>query len=115
MNFLVGLGNEPAIMRHNKHEIYSPRLGVEYTGTICREENFLSIIAVHQNYLTSLKDILYNTYSTFQTKFAISTIFSTARTEPKVDFFALDHINHVRNVAGVECVGIGSSFDGIKQ
>ena len=34
--------------------------------------------------------------------------------KPKV-CFPLDHINHVRNVAGVECVGIGSSFDGIKQ
>ena len=26
-----------------------------------------------------------------------------------------DHINHIRNVAGIDSVGIGASYDGINE
>ena len=29
--------------------------------------------------------------------------------------FCLDHINHIRNVAGIDSVGIGASYDGINE
>ena len=30
-------------------------------------------------------------------------------------YFVADHINHIRNVAGIDSVGIGASYDGINE
>ena len=37
----------------------------------------------------------------------------TFRKHVKCDFYLSAHLNHIKNVAGIDHVGIGASYDGI--